>query len=174
MDLNEAQANETAKLISADFPGCKISVHKCNITEEEAVKECFLHIVNAHTAIHGLAQVAGMFGPGAEVQDTSVSAFEKEMKVNVIGTFLMNKYVVKHFQQQRLEGAEEPAGGWAIVLVFAAFAKRNSHTLRSNVGSKASTAGNVRCSCAVHSEPVLIPQMNREKPLRTLQVSMPS
>ena len=57
----------------------------------------------------------GMFGPGREVQDTMLDAFEREMKVNGVGTFLMNKHLVKRFRLQAENGRATPAGGYSIV-----------------------------------------------------------
>lgn len=75
-----------------------------------------------------------MFGQGKEVTQTSLQAFELELKVNTMGTFLLNKHFVSLFQKQAADGIAVPVGGWSIV----------------NVGSKASTAGNVSNMRLVH------------------------
>jgi NAD(P)-dependent dehydrogenase (short-subunit alcohol dehydrogenase family) len=56
-----------------------------------------------------------MFGQGKEIQDMSLAAFEREFKVNTVGTFLLNRAAVKHFIAQNERGVAAPQGGWSIV-----------------------------------------------------------
>ena len=58
-----------------------------------------------------------MFGPGVDINDQTLAAFERELKVNTTGTFLMNKWAVRQFQKQNKAGVPVPEGGWSIVYV---------------------------------------------------------
>lgn len=136
VDLNDDAASKTRDEIAKDFDTVKATSHRCDITDESAVENLFSEIVKEHRAVHGLAQCAGMFGPGVDINDQSLAAFEREIKVNTTGTFLMNKWAVRQFQQQNKHGVPVPEGGWSIV----------------NIGSKASTAGNSKAVAYVASK----------------------
>lgn len=58
-----------------------------------------------------------MFGPGVDVQDQTLAAFEREIRVNTTGTFLMNKHAVRQFIKQNEDKVPVPEGGWSIVCV---------------------------------------------------------
>lgn len=45
-------------MIEADFPDAKVTVHRCDITDEAAVTAALSDVVAAHEAVDGLAQVA--------------------------------------------------------------------------------------------------------------------
>lgn len=47
----------------------------------------------------------------------TLASFEREIKVNTTGTFLMNRAAVKQFIAQNERGVAPPQGGWSIVYV---------------------------------------------------------
>lgn len=57
----------------------------------------------------------GIFSEGKEIQDTALATFERELKVNTTGTFLMNRAAVRQFLEQNKKGVSPPHGGWSIV-----------------------------------------------------------
>ena len=97
--LNEPTATEWAVLQQkANARGCSISYHKCDITDEEAMKQIFDHVsLGAQTRSAPLSGVVACAGiqqqlpaleyPGAD--------FERIMRVNVTGTFLTAKYAAR-------------------------------------------------------------------------------
>lgn len=79
-DIDAARAEKLA----AELPGARTAV--CDITNEQAVKELFQTIPQLDVLVNnaGIGLVGG-------VEDTSLEDFERLMKVNVTGPFLMTR-----------------------------------------------------------------------------------
>jgi len=135
-DFNEAAGNETADAIKKDFPSSNVSFFACDITNEAAWDSFIADALSKHKALHGVAHCAGIFTGGDEIHEQSLAVFEREIKVNTVGTYIVNKAMVKVFVDQNKAGVPLPEGGYSIV----------------NLGSKASTAGSNKASAYVASK----------------------
>ena len=71
-----------------------------DISKEEAVREKIDEIVDRFSAIDVLVNTAGICGRYDRVVDQSFEQFQKIYEVNVFGTFLMMKYVLKQMEKQ--------------------------------------------------------------------------
>ena len=58
VDLNAEAAAKTRDEIVKDFSTVKVTSHKCDITDEQAVETLFQDVEKEHSAVHGLAQCA--------------------------------------------------------------------------------------------------------------------
>ena len=72
-----------------------------DVTDEEQVKNAVTQIASRYGRIDLLANMAGIPGPSARVENYSFSAFKHVYAVNVFGTFLMMKYCLPYMQKNR-------------------------------------------------------------------------
>lgn len=114
-DLNQASGDKTVDELKAQFPKSTITFAKCDITNEESVDQLFASATANGGTLQGVAHCAGIFSEGKEIQDMTLASFERELKVNTTGTFLMNRAAVKQFVAQNQKGVAPPQGGWSIV-----------------------------------------------------------
>lgn len=114
-DLNQASGDKTVEELKSQFPKATITFIKCDITNEESVDQLLEAATANGTTLQGLAHCAGIFSEGKEIQDMTLASFEKELKVNTTGTFLLNRGAVKQFVAQNQKGVAPPQGGWSIV-----------------------------------------------------------
>lgn len=70
-----------------------------DVTDEEQVKNAATQIASRYGRIDLLANMAGIPGPSARVENYSFSAFKTVYAVNVFGTFLMMKYCLPYMQK---------------------------------------------------------------------------
>lgn len=114
-DFNAAEGKETVEQITKDFPECRATFYACDITDETAWDGFMADAIKQHGTLHGLAHCAGIFTGGQEIHEQSLAVFERELKVNTVGTYIANRAMVKAFIDQVAAGVEVPEGGWSIV-----------------------------------------------------------
>jgi NAD(P)-dependent dehydrogenase (short-subunit alcohol dehydrogenase family) len=96
LDYQEESAAATVAAIHAQ--GGNAYAHRCNVADEENVKEVFQKIGKLHVLINN-AGVAHIGNAG----NTALADFQRIMQINVEGTFLCTKYA--------LEGLKQAGGG---------------------------------------------------------------
>lgn len=71
--------------------GAKLSLHPLDITDRETVSQLPGHVTQAHGAVDGLINCAGIVQPFVKVVDLDYAAIERVMNVNFYGTLYMTK-----------------------------------------------------------------------------------
>jgi len=71
---------------------------KCDVSDEESVKNAINEIINHYGKIDILLNNAGVATRGS-VEELSVEDFDKTMDINVKGIYLMCKYTVPHMKE---------------------------------------------------------------------------
>ncbi|MBS3913388.1 MAG: SDR family oxidoreductase [Bacteroidetes bacterium] len=95
VDMRESALEET-KLLSAENAG-NLSVHVLDITDKAAVEKFPEIVMEAHGAVDGLINNAGIIQPFVRVNDLEFSAIERVMNVNFYGLLYMVKAFLPHF-----------------------------------------------------------------------------
>ncbi len=93
VDLNQAALEETARLLQA---GERLSLHRLDITDLEAVMVLPQQVIAHHKAVDGLINNAGIIQPFVPVDQLDYSAIEQVMRVNFYGTLYMTKSFLPH------------------------------------------------------------------------------
>ncbi|MGD9910279.1 MAG: SDR family NAD(P)-dependent oxidoreductase [Candidatus Izemoplasmatales bacterium] len=97
VDLNLERLNETAKVANNKE---KLSVHVCDITNQEIVAETFEAIKKKHKHIDGLINNAGIIQPFVNVNDLDNAKINLVMNVNFFGTLNMVKQFLPHLLER--------------------------------------------------------------------------
>lgn len=85
--------------ISLDEEGEKGVYHqKCDISNEEQIKECVKNVLNKYQTIDFLINNAG-FGVFGPIEETSLSKAKKLIDVNLLGAFNLTKTVLPTFRK---------------------------------------------------------------------------
>ena len=83
----------------AAFPRCALYL-KCDVTDEEQQQACAARIVEEHGRIDAVVTCAGIIGGGA-VHDLALMQWQRQLDVNLTGTFLTCKAVLPSMMAQR-------------------------------------------------------------------------
>ncbi|MCQ6271440.1 SDR family NAD(P)-dependent oxidoreductase [Pseudarthrobacter sp. R1] len=97
VDLSPKGLAETASLAGAPTSG--LSLHAMNITERGAVEALPARVLEEHSQIDGLVNVAGVIHRFVPIKELSVEEIERVMSVNFWGTL----YMVKAFLPELLQ-----------------------------------------------------------------------
>jgi NAD(P)-dependent dehydrogenase (short-subunit alcohol dehydrogenase family) len=97
-DIDAAAGKETVRQITAN--GGEGSEHAVDVTDREQARRLADDAVERYGAIDVLFNNAGISGVGM-LHETSLELWERVMRVNVTGVFLMTKYVVPHMMARR-------------------------------------------------------------------------
>jgi 3alpha(or 20beta)-hydroxysteroid dehydrogenase len=97
-DVLDAVGQETAQRLSPDGSACKFIRH--DVTQEDQWNTVVAQAIAAFGHIDILVNNAGIFEQGS-VLDTSLSAFNKTMDINVTGVFLGLKAVAHHMVERK-------------------------------------------------------------------------
>jgi gluconate 5-dehydrogenase len=132
--IRSAELSETA----AACPG-PTSTHSCDVTDEASVTALLADVVAAHGRVDVLVNAAGvMLRKAADA--TTVEEFEHVVRVNLTGTWLLNREAGRHMAAQ---------GGGRIVNVSTVYAERVGPTPESAYyASKAGVANVTRALAA--------------------------
>ncbi|NHN41031.1 SDR family oxidoreductase [Halorubellus sp. JP-L1] len=84
-------------------PDDATAFYQADLTEEDAVADCFESVVADHGRVDVLCNVAGTWRGGDDVADTDVDEFEFLFDVNLKSMFLASKHAVPHLRET--EGA---------------------------------------------------------------------
>ena len=93
----ELFAAEGATVVAADLDG---TPYRVDVADEEETKELAVRVVAEHGRIDVLFNNAGIAGVG-DVEETTLDLWERVMRVNARGVFLMSRAVVPTMIAQR-------------------------------------------------------------------------
>lgn len=88
VDLDEKGLNET---YSFSGKNKKLSLHKVNISIQEAVKSLVHDVISYHGQVDGIINNAGIIQPFISVNEMDMNIIDKVMNVNFYGTLYMTK-----------------------------------------------------------------------------------
>ncbi len=94
IDINEATLKETVEL-AGDYQG-RLSTHIVNIADREAVMALPEAVIQAHGAVDGIINNAGIIQRFVRVNDLDFREFERVMNVNFWGTVNVTKAFLPH------------------------------------------------------------------------------
>ena len=94
VDINEAAVQETVQL--AGNHQDRVSAHRVDITNREAVAALPEQVIVRHGTVDGLINNAGIIQPFVRVNDLDFAAIERVMNVNFYGTLYMTKAFLPH------------------------------------------------------------------------------
>lgn len=98
VDLNETTLKETVGLAGPHQD--KISLHVVNVSDHKAVEALPDAVINAHGAVDGLINNAGIIQPFVRLNDLPFDAIERVLNVNLYGVIYMIKAFLPHLQQR--------------------------------------------------------------------------
>lgn len=93
IDINKQRLDETAKIANNK---AKLSVHVCDITNQETVKAVFDEVIQKHGHVDGLINNAGIIQPFIKVNDLDDAKIKLVMNVNFYGPLNMIKTYLPH------------------------------------------------------------------------------
>ncbi|KAJ5758751.1 hypothetical protein N7520_005907 [Penicillium odoratum] len=85
--LSESSAEETKKVVQAEFPSVEILTLPTDIADEKAVSRTFDAIKNKFGTAHTLVNNAGVFAPGASIAESDSATWWSDFEINVRGTY---------------------------------------------------------------------------------------
>ena len=88
-----ADWNDDVTNIAANLSSNCLGI-KCDVSNEESVKNCVNEVVNKYGKIDCLVANAGIGGSPNKAHEVSFEEWNKVVSVNQSGIFLMNKYVI--------------------------------------------------------------------------------
>lgn len=94
VDLHESAAQETAEL--AGSLKDKISIHVVNVSDHQAVDRLPDEVIQAHGAVDGVINNAGIIQPFVRLNDLQYDAIERVLNVNLYGVIYMTKAFLPH------------------------------------------------------------------------------
>lgn len=87
----DAKALEGA---AAEFPGLKTTL--CDVGDRDQIEAMVADAANQLGGIDVLVNNAGIGGPTASIQDLDPDEWEKVLKIDLTGTFLVTKHAIPH------------------------------------------------------------------------------
>jgi citronellol/citronellal dehydrogenase len=103
LDKLEAVATELGEVFNGLGLGQKVTVHSCDIREEEAVKTTVANILQSHGRIDGLVNNAGGQYP-APLASISAKGWDAVVRNNLTGGFLMAREVYNQYMGRHAAG----------------------------------------------------------------------
>lgn len=96
VDLSEPALAETARLAVTD----RLTTHAMDITDAEAVQRLPDEVIEAHGAVDGVVNVAGIIQRFVPISELDIAEMEKVFAVNFWGTVRMTKAFLPHLSQR--------------------------------------------------------------------------
>jgi len=97
-DLNENALMETAEL--AGQRRDKLSTHVLNVSDRSAVEALPQAVIDAHGAVDGVINNAGIIQPFVRLNDLGYDAIERVLNVNLYGVIYMTKAFLPHLLER--------------------------------------------------------------------------
>lgn len=97
-DINADTLQETQELAGPHQD--RISQHVLNVTDRQAVAALPEKVLEAHGAVDGLINNAGIIQPFVRVNDLEFAAIERVLNVNLYGQIFMIKAFLPHFLER--------------------------------------------------------------------------
>lgn len=184
VDLSETGLAETMSL--AGGVSDRISTHVVNIADRAAVEALPDAVAQAHGAVDGLINVAGIIHRFARVNDLEFGEIEKVMNVNFYGVLNMTKTFLPHLLQRpeghiatvSSMGAFVPVPGQTIYGASKAAVKLlmeglNSELLDTNVGVTVVFPGATSTNIAVNSGAMTTEQTTQQSTMKIRMTPSP-
>ncbi len=94
-DLAESKLQEVSKQLRDD--GLLVERTPVDVTDEQALETAMGDVVRQYGQLDIVVNCAGIIGPSAtKIADYPLAAFEKVLKVNLVGTFLVTQCAIRH------------------------------------------------------------------------------
>lgn len=184
VDLSEAGLAETMSLAGA-FGG-HVSTHVVNIADRAAVEALPDAVLEAHGAVDGLVNVAGIIHRFARVNDLTFDEIDKVMNVNFYGVLNMTKTFLPHLLKRpeghiatvSSMGAFVPVPGQTAYGASKAAVKLlmeglNSELLDTNVRVTVAFPGAVGTNIAVNSGAMTVEQSKQPSTMKIKMTPSP-
>ncbi len=98
VDINEATLQETAAL--AGDLGSRLSTHQCDITDRQAVMALVQAVIQAHGAVDGVINNAGIIQRFVKINNLEFNEIERVFKVNFFGMVNVTKAFLPHLLER--------------------------------------------------------------------------
>ena len=98
---NEQQLFDTQLELISKFPTQSILAKKCDVSNEQEVKEFIKYSVNLFDTIHVLILNAGIYGPMGSIETVSLEELKKKIDINLFGVLLPCRELIPHFKQNK-------------------------------------------------------------------------
>lgn len=98
MDINEATLQETAAL-AGDLVS-RLSTHKCDITDRQAVMALVQAVIQAHGAVDGVINNAGIIQRFVKINHLEFKEIERVFNVNFFGMVNVTKAFLPHLLER--------------------------------------------------------------------------
>ena len=98
---NEQQLFDTQLELISKFPTQNILAKKCDVSNEQEVKEFVKYSVDVFDTIHVLILNAGIYGPMGSIETVSLEEWKKTIDVNLFGVLLPCRELIPHFKQNK-------------------------------------------------------------------------
>lgn len=133
-DINEEAGRATEKELRDQ--GFEVFFVRCDVSNEEDVKEMIRTAVERYGALHILVNNAGI-GVYKSITEATREEFERCLAVNLIGPFLCSKYAIPHIRA---------AGGGSIINIASVHAVQNVGGTAPYAASKGGLAALTRAA----------------------------
>ena len=173
VDINPVTLQETISL--AGDRGDFVSSHVVDITDKTAVDALPQKVIDAHGAVDGLINNAGIIQPFVRINDLEFEAIERVLKINLYGLIYMTKAFLPHLLKRPAAhiinissmGGYLPVPGQTIYGASKAAAKLfseglNSELLNSNVRVSVVFPGAIETNISVNSGLVMPDSVDSE------------
>ncbi len=97
VDLRQASLDDTAHAANA---GDRLSTHVVDIADRAAVEALPRQVIDAHGAIDGVINVAGIIQPFVRLKDLDLGAIERVINVNLYGTIYIIQALLPHLLER--------------------------------------------------------------------------
>ena len=98
LDINEASLKETQEMAGPNKD--KISFHVVNVSDKVAVEALPQAVIDAHGAVDGIINNAGIIQPFVRLNDLQYDAIERVLNVNLYGLIYMTKSFLPYLLQR--------------------------------------------------------------------------
>lgn len=98
---NEQQLFDTQLELISKFPNQSILAKKCDVSNEQEVREYIKYSVDAFDTIHVLILNAGIYGPMGSIETVSLEEWKKTIDINLFGILLPCRELIPHFKQNK-------------------------------------------------------------------------
>lgn len=98
---NEQQLFDTQFELISKFPNQSILAKKCDVSNEQEVREYIKYSVDTFDTIHVLILNAGIYGPMGSIETVSLEEWKKTIDINLFGVLLPCRELIPHFKQNK-------------------------------------------------------------------------
>jgi len=100
-------------LCKVDEYNKRVTLISADISKPEDVDKVINATISLHKEIHILVNNAGIYGPKGPIEDTDWSQWIKTLEINLFGSVLMSRAVIRYFKKQNFGKIIQLSGGGA-------------------------------------------------------------